>query len=386
MSHNHNIVDTDKLFIVDPFTRTINTDSGNKIAIMQYDHKSERLTFQIPRMIEGHDMSLSDVVQVHYTNTSTGTSISNRQQSPGIATLTDLRTSPDDEDTLICSWLISQHATQYAGTLSFLLKFICTGEADSDELEYVWHTNICSYINVLPGLNNSDDIATVYPDVLTQMSKRLDAISTDNEDDDTRLSAIEKDIADLKYKPITVSSFTNNVNTVEIGSTVNSVTLSWKLNKDAVMATIDSTAVDTSQNGSLVLTDLAIKANKTWTLKVSDERETSASKTTSVTFLNGVYYGAAPAGTIDSSFVRSLTRTLRSNKLPSFTLTTTTNQYMWYCVPTRYGKCTFMNNNVTGGFFLADTIDFTNASGYTESYYIYRSDYPSLGTKTMTVS
>jgi hypothetical protein len=332
-------------------------------------------------------MSLCDIVQVHYTNTSSGTSISNRHQNPGIAVLTDLHISDDDESKLICSWLISQHATQYAGTLNFLIKFICKGS--SDELDYIWHTNICAYINVLSGLNNSDDVAAIYPDVLIQFDKRIDQLEAEDEVEDAafdkRVDYLEEKVADLLYVPISVSSFTNSVGTVEIGSTVESVTLNWSLNKVAVKAEIDNESVATSQNGSLTLSGLSLKSNNSWTIKATDERNHTASKSTSVTFLNGVYYGTAVGTFIDSVFVRSLTKTLRGNKLTSFSANAGASQYIWYCLPTRFGKCSFTVNGFTGGFSLVDTIEFENASGYTESYYIYRSDNANLGSTSVTV-
>lgn len=65
MSHTHNIYDSDMHYVIDPLTRQINNDDADqKVVLVQGDHKSERLTFEIPRYIEGHDMSLCDVVCV----------------------------------------------------------------------------------------------------------------------------------------------------------------------------------------------------------------------------------------------------------------------------------------------------------------------------------
>ena len=177
MSHIHNIIDTDKIFTIDPITRAITTDSDNKIAIMQYDHYSERLTFRLPRMIEGHDMMMSNVVQLHYNNVGTGTSISNRLRNPGVSNISDLRVDPEDEEYLVCSWLIPNHATMYAGTLSFLIKFACINGAD---IVYIWHTNLCTHITVLPGLNNSGEVSAVYPDMLIEVSRRIDEVERKN--------------------------------------------------------------------------------------------------------------------------------------------------------------------------------------------------------------
>lgn len=41
------------------------------------------------------------------------------------------------------------------------------------------------------------------------------------------LDELTKRMDDVQYTPIQITSFTNNVNTVEMGSTVNTVVLNW---------------------------------------------------------------------------------------------------------------------------------------------------------------
>lgn len=47
MAHKQSIYDTDPRFVIDLITRAITTESA-KVKLMQYDHNSERLTFEIP--------------------------------------------------------------------------------------------------------------------------------------------------------------------------------------------------------------------------------------------------------------------------------------------------------------------------------------------------
>ena len=119
---------------------------------------------------------------------------------------------------------------------------------------------------------------------------------------------------------------------------------------------------------------------------MTDERDLSVSKTTSIVFANGVYFGVcATPETLDSSFILKLTKYLRNTKLPSFTVNAAADEFIYYCVPTRFGDCSFAVGGYTGGFTKAATFAFTNASGYTEDYDVYRSDYHSLGQTTVTV-
>ena len=200
-----------------------------------------------------------------------------------------------------------------------------------------------------------------------------------------RIGVLEGKVADLLYKAMAIESFTNNVNTAEMGSTVTSVMLAWVYNKLPTAVTLDGAVMEPGVTGK-AFTGLSIKSNKTWTLKATDERGAEAVKTTGISFLNGVYYGAAAApSAIDSDFILSLTKTLRSSKLSSFTVTAGAGQYIYYCVPTRFGTCSFTVGGFDGGFDLAATVSFTNGSGYTEDYYVYRSTHAGLGKTTVGV-
>ena len=188
---------------------------------------------------------------------------------------------------------------------------------------------------------------------------------------------------EFNYKPIAISTFTNNKNTQEMGATISDVTLNWTLNKKAKTLTLDGQPV-TVTDTSKVLTGQSIKTNKTWTLKATDERDASATKTTAITFYNGVYWGAkASPGSYDSAFVLTLTKGLQGNKNKTFTATAGADEYFFYCVPTRYGAVTFNVGGFDGGFTKVATIEFTNASGYNENYDIYKSDNANLGTQNV---
>lgn len=158
MAHRHSIYDTDPHFLIDPATRQILNKSTTKTSIIQYDHNSERFTFEVARTIDGHDMSLCDKVEIHYVNTS-----ANRvEQSADVYIVDDLQISPDADDVVIFSWLLSQNATKYEGTLHFLVKFICLS---GTTVEYAWNTAIFSAMSVGMGMYNSEHVVEEYSDV-----------------------------------------------------------------------------------------------------------------------------------------------------------------------------------------------------------------------------
>lgn len=223
---------------------------------------------------------------------------------------------------------------------------------------------------------------SIVVDTFDQTGKAADAKATGD-----RFALIEKDIADLLYKAISITTFATSAVTAELGSTVNDVTLTWKLNKKPVSVTIDGVAQEAVADGSLSMTGLGLKATKKWTLKATDERGAVATKENSLSFYNGVYYGVGAAqGAYTSEFIRGLTKTLRSTKLASFTVNAGEGQYIYYCLPTRMGACTFTVGGFEGGFELMATMNFENAYGYKENYYIYRSNNDGLGNTTVGVS
>ena len=159
MAHIHEVIDSDKCFTIDPITRLIVNDAGNKkTQLIQNDHNSERFAFQLPRYIEGHDMSLSNKVEVHYINLDQ----TSNERSVGVYEVTDLALSEDNESVLL-SWLISNNATKYVGVLSFAICFKCMSD---DVIDYSWNTAINSSIQIAKGMYNSEIIIKDYIDVL----------------------------------------------------------------------------------------------------------------------------------------------------------------------------------------------------------------------------
>lgn len=168
MAHKHSVYDTDTHFQIDGVTRSVRNVSSTKTMLVQHDHNSERFTFEIPRRVDGHDMSACNVVQVHYNNIDSGMV---GQQYSGIYEVNDLQISPDSNDVVICSWLVSANATQYVGQLPFILRFACV--STDGTIEYAWNTAIHSGVSVVSGICNSEVVAEEYADILEQWKQEL---------------------------------------------------------------------------------------------------------------------------------------------------------------------------------------------------------------------
>ena len=170
----HEIQDKDLHFLIDPITRAITNQTAAKVKLMQFDHNSERFTFEVPRFVEGHDMSLCTKVEVHYINIAGD----KQAQHADVYRVEDMTTEGDgDAEKVTFSWLVSAGATQYAGSLSFLIRFSClTGE----KLDYVWNTDTFKGISIGQGMNNGDAVLDDYSDVLaaweTQISTHIEVV------------------------------------------------------------------------------------------------------------------------------------------------------------------------------------------------------------------
>lgn len=193
---------------------------------------------------------------------------------------------------------------------------------------------------------------------------------------------------DLQYIPIEILAFSNNIGVAEKGSTLNELTLKWQLNKEPETILMNGQVrADLKTLRSLTLKDMALTADKTFMLQVTDEKGKTAQKNTSVVFQNGVYYGVSEIPEeVNNTFILSLSRSLQGSRTKTFSTTSTEDQYIWYAFPSRYGNPVFNVGGFDGGFTKAASISFTNASGYTEEYAVYRSDNSNLGTKTIKVT
>ena len=173
MAHEHPVIDQDKHFVIDPITRKIKSLTPEKNSLVRYDHNSERFTFEIPRYVDGHDMSLCNVIQIHFINISANKTENNSD----VYEVEDMYISDDKK--VVFSWLISKNATQFNGTLNFAIRFACsTGET----IEYAWHTDIYSGISIVNSINNGAAIVEEYSDILEEWRLTLFGYRVESED------------------------------------------------------------------------------------------------------------------------------------------------------------------------------------------------------------
>ena len=166
MAHAHIVSDSDNHFIIDPISRQISNNS-KKTILIKTDHNSEQFTFELPRYVEGHDMSLSNKVEVHFLNINNKT----RQTNPGIYNVVDFDVDAEDNTKVLGTWLVSREATKYPGSLNFVIRFSCL--ADDNVEYYSWNTAIYTGITIADTIENTETIVEDYVDIFRQW---LDAL------------------------------------------------------------------------------------------------------------------------------------------------------------------------------------------------------------------
>lgn len=196
--HLHNVIDDDLHFKIDPSTRRISRTSEEPIVLVQHDHRSERISFEIPRVIDGHDMTLCDKVRIHFLNFEASNTDA---KFAGVYESTDLGVLDGDDETLLFTWLVNMDATGYAGPLNFAISFVCTGEELNDDGTtkivdtYRWNTlPNTEDIVVSDGMDHGADFTYDYGDVIDdwinniQNMGRLERLAITEHADNTKLS------------------------------------------------------------------------------------------------------------------------------------------------------------------------------------------------------
>ena len=119
-----------------------------------------------------------------------------------------------------------------------------------------------------------------------------------------------------------------------------------------------------------------------FTLTVDGEYDDYDQMTTSILFKSKVYWGSSTRSTLTNAQVLELSNSeLKDNFNGIYTVESDVNEYIYFAFPTSFGTPVFLYGGIVGGFTKVATItSFTNASGYSTSYDVYRTNNNNLGT------
>ena len=200
------------------------------------------------------------------------------------------------------------------------------------------------------------------------------------------LEKIRDDIADLKYVPIDITGISNNVGTKEKGRSVSSVTISWVVNKEPKSQNLDGVTLDVSARSKTIPGQFS--TTQKFVVEVIDEKGKKDAESTTISFLNGVYYGALDANaTIDSDAINSMSKRLQTGITGAFNMTATAGQKLTFAAPVSYGEPTKFTS---GGLdYTWDKVmtnfNHKNQSEHTEPYNVWQNSEITVGTFSVTV-
>ena len=176
------------------------------------------------------------------------------------------------------------------------------------------------------------------------------------------------------YKEITLSASVSP-STVEQGTVVATVTVSWSTNKPPAAVTVDGVSVDVSDT-SKQLTEQSITSDRTFVVVASDARK-SVTKSPGIRFLRYVYSkigspDAAP--TTASECVKQADLATFGKNGADFTYTV--GSCIWLLTTKQAAK---IQTNVLGQWadvttYGGEAVEFTQSNGITATYYAYRTD------------
>lgn len=199
-------------------------------------------------------------------------------------------------------------------------------------------------------------------------------------------------IDDLAYTAIAFVSASATNATNEIGSTVTGTAIIWSFNKEPKAQTIkfgsEAAEVLDKSIRSKTYSGKTITSNTSIVITATDERNAQASRTLNITFQPRAYWGVAQNKEIyDSADILALSESaLTSTRTRNINVNAGEGEHIIYAIPSSFGTPTFKINGFEGGFVKVGTINFTNASGYSQNYDVYKSVNPNLGSTQVVVS
>lgn len=218
-------------------------------------------------------------------------------------------------------------------------------------------------------------LGTIVDEIKQNSQEKIIEIESELNQTNAQLSKLEDQV-----NPFTATlSISKQI--AELGSSQN-LTLNWSYNRDIKAQKINSDNLDVSVRSKSYSN---VSSSTTYTLTATSTLDLTTSKSVSITFANGIYYGVSSSVDYNSDLIKSLTKELSTNKSRTVTVNASSGEYIYYCVPTRLGECSFNVNGFEGGFDKVATVSFTNDFNYTENYFIYKSTNSNLGNTTVVV-
>ena len=185
---------------------------------------------------------------------------------------------------------------------------------------------------------------------------------------------IEAALDQLLYVAPSVTSMSGG-GTYENGKSISSVTLKWAINKNVITQSLNQGigSIDPSLRQYVYTPTKPITSNTTFTLTVGDGTKT-ATKSTSVSFQNKIYWGVSPNPVLTNEEILAFEKAGQASFATSRAITKTFNctggNYFYFVMPTSFvsGMSMLVGGLAFSAYTKTTMADFVNASGKNVSY------------------
>lgn len=148
IGHSDTLVDAEQPIVVNAFTKNseIPAQFNKQIGVVG-DHKSNLVTFQCDRIIDGHDTKDCYLAFVKWQNQGSG--------QTGSYVVSDRHLVDGDPDKTEFHWEVESDVTSSAGTVKFQICFMDYSE-DGTKVIYRWNSNPNSELYIGEGIFDPD--------------------------------------------------------------------------------------------------------------------------------------------------------------------------------------------------------------------------------------
>jgi hypothetical protein len=230
------------------------------------------------------------------------------------------------------------------------------------------------------GLGNVDNTSDANKPVSTAQAA---ALSTHNSDVEAHPSILA-DIADLyaiiNYTAPAITTYVingSNLVTIEKGASLVNPVLTWSLSGSVPNSQSIDQGVGAVPVGTFTKTVTGTFTTSTaWTLTVADTDPQGNAKNASATVNLNVrqkrYWGVSTSASLNSAGVLGLSNEFATSRGKSVTYDATGGRYIFYAYPASFGLPTVTVGGLSFSAWTKTDLSFTNASGFTEAYYVIR--------------
>lgn len=198
-----------------------------------------------------------------------------------------------------------------------------------------------------------------------------------NHSNDANYATVNDALNHLLNPAPVIESFTIDKTVFEMGTVVNDLTFSWKVNKTMDKQSIGSYGDIPSTDMKKALSGLGLKTNSKFTLTVSDTDGRTATADASIKFQLSNYIGTLKSATPTNAELLLLRHILSDDAaMQNQYVNATGGKYIYIAVPATYGLD--VSRIMVGDHVCTDwtvsPVQITNANGYAATYTLFRSN------------